>query len=213
MADPVTPPPAQDFFSSLGGQPEQAEKDFFASVGGQKEAPPEQTGGLTLAWEGAKKVAKDMWELTPSPKESLDATFSWENLVMPGIGAGVHLMREKPRRFDYTVEVGLPLVAQIATTEFTPAVQSAVGAVTGGIGNALAQGRRVVAGEQKDFEAGQWLQNTSLSAIPIIGSVKVAGLTGAALKTAKVAALPAAGAATTAGRTLIDEGRLPTKER
>lgn len=212
MADPVTPPPASDFFSSLGGQPEQAEQDFFASVGGQKETPPEASGALTLAWEGAKKVAKDMWELTPTPKESLDATFSWENLVMPGIGAGVHLMREKPRRFDYTVEVGLPLVAQIATIEATPAVQSLVGGLTGGLGNALAQGRRVMAGEQEGFEAGQWIQNTSLSAIPIIGSVKVAGLAGAGLKAAKVAALPAAGVATTALRTLIDEDRLPTGE-
>ena len=212
MADPVTPAPAQDFFSSFGGQPEQAEKDFFASLGGQKETPPEQTGGLTLAWEGAKKVAKDMWDLTPSPKESLNAATSWENLVMPGIGAAVHLIREKPRRFDYTVEVGLPLVAQIATTEATPAVQSLVGGLTGGLGNALAQGRRVMAGEQEGFEPGQLAQNTALSAIPILGPVKVAGLAGAGLKAAKVAALPAAGVATTALRTLIDEDRLPTGE-
>ena len=212
MADPVTPPPAQDFFSSLGGQPEQAEKDFFASVGGQKETPPKPSGALTLAWEGAKKVAKDMWELAPSPGEQFDAATSWKNLLMPGVGMGIQLIQNKPRRFDYTVEVGLPLVAQIATAEFSPAAQAAVGGITGSVGNALAQGRRVMAGEQKGFEAGQWLQNTSLSAIPIIGSVKVAGLTGAALKTAKVAALPAAGAATTAGRTLLDEGRLPTKE-
>ena len=184
MADPVTPPPASDFFSSLGGQPEQAEKDFFASVGGQKEAPPEQTGGLTLAWEGAKKVAKDMRDLTPSPKESINAATSWENLVMPGIGAAVHLIREKPRRFDYTVEVGLPLVAQIATTEATPAVQSLVGGLTGGLGNALAQGRRVMAGEQERFEPGQLAQNTALSAIPILGPVKVAGRAGAGLKAA-----------------------------
>ena len=212
MADPATPPPAPDFFSSLGGQPEQPEKDFFASVGGQAETPPAKTGGLTLAWEGAKKVAKDMWELTPSPKEAVSAAFTWENALMPGMGAAIHLMREKPRRFDYTVEVGLPLVAQIATAELSPAVQSAVGGATGAVGNALAQGRRVLAGEQEGFEGGQFFQNTALSAIPIIGSVKVAGLAGAGLKAAKVAALPVAGAATTAMRTLIDEDRLPTEE-
>lgn len=212
MADPNTPPPAQDFFSSLGGQPEQAEKDFFTAVGGQKETPPEPSGALTLAWEGAKKVAKDMWELTPSPSELGDAVFSEDTAWNPMFGPAIHLVREKPRRFDYTVEVGLPLVAQIATTEATPAVQSLVGAATGAIGNALAQGRRVMAGEQEGFEGGQFLQNTSLSAIPILGSVKVAGLAGAAIKTAKVAALPVAGAATTAMRTLIDEDRLPTTE-
>lgn len=212
MADPTTPAQAPDFFSSLGGQPEQAEQDFFASVGGQAETPPKQSGALTLAWEGAKRVAKDMWELTPTPKEAVSAALTWENALMPGMGAAIHLMREKPRRFDYTVEVGLPLVAQIATTEFSPTVQSVAGAVTGGIGNILGQTRRVMAGEQKNYEEGQFYQNTALSAIPILGPVKVAGLTGVALKTAKVAALPVAGVVTTAIRVNIDEDRVPTRE-
>ena len=173
---------------------------------------PEEPGIVAQSWEGAKKIANDMIELAPTPKEAAGATFSWENLLMPGVGQWVRLIRNKPKRLDYAAEVALPLAVQIATIEGTPALQAAAGGAAAFVGNGLAQLRRVASGEQKDFEWGQSAQNTALGALPFIGPAKLAGLAGIAERGAKLAAVPAAAAATTAVRTWIDEGRLPTEE-
>jgi len=135
-----------------------------------------------------------------------------------GFGQVGEYLYNKPQRFDIAAEAGIPLVAQILTTELSPAAQSAVGAGASVLGNTLAQGRRVLAGEQESFQLGQTAQAATLGAVPVAGPLK-AGVTAArplvsitctTLKTA--AKMGAAGAIGETLRTGIDEGRLPSSE-
>lgn len=127
-------------------------------------------------------------------------------------------LSNKPQRFDIAMEAGIPLAAQILTTEFSPAVQSVVGAVASVLGNTLAQGRRILAGEQESYQWGQSAQAGTLGAVLGAGPLK-AGATAARPfvsmvgTTAKTAAkMGAAGALGETLRTGIDEGRLPSTE-
>ncbi len=117
---------------------------------------------------------------------------------------------------DLMLEGALPAVAQGATAEFGPGAMALAGGSASALGNVLAQFRRIGAGEQKDFSAGQLAAATTVGAIPVggpeanaarvsrplISSIAQAGKTGA-----KMGAIGAAGENI---KLLIDEGRLAT---
>lgn len=180
--------------------------DPFASG----EAVPDKEEPQTIG--GALKQAyAAMGSLEPTMGEKMRA-------VSMGPLGSLYLMYKNPKRFDVAVEAGIPLVAQALTTEFSPAAQAAVGASTSALGNALAQSRRVIMGEQEEFRPGEMAQSAALGAVPIIGPAKAAvaaarpGLTAAktALKTS--AMMAGAGATGEVLRSEIDEGELPAKE-
>jgi hypothetical protein len=135
-----------------------------------------------------------------------------------GFGQAGEYFSNKPQRLDIAMEAGIPLAAQILTTEFSPAVQSWVGAGASVLGNALAQGRRMLDDEQEGFQFGQSAQAFALGKVLVAGPLK-AGATAARPfvsmvgTTAKTAAkMGAAGALGETLRTGIDEGRLPSTE-
>ena len=86
------------------------------------------------AWESAKAGLRQMGDLMAIDEE--EGRRMVENDMLRasaslGAPAGYGLLGEyltnKPQRFDIAVEAGIPLVAQVLTTEFSPAVQSVVG--------------------------------------------------------------------------------------
>lgn len=199
-----------DPFESGAAEPvadsSQGSFDPFASGEATPDQEEPQTIGGTL-----KQAYTAMKSLEPSTGEKV------ESLAFGPLGP-LYLMYKNPKRFDVAVEAGVPLVAQALTTEFSPAAQSAVGATTSALGNALAQSRRVLMGEQESFRPGEVAQSAALGAVPIIGPAKAAvtaarpGLTAAktALKTS--AMMAGAGAAGEVLRSTVDEGELPSKE-
>ena len=216
--------PAMDPFSEFG----QTER---ALLPGEtwKDYEKRQSGERKKAWESLKAGVKQMGDLMAIDEEEgrrmLDTS---RELAGTGMGApyydptaGVILSQyfsNKPQRLDIAVEAGIPLVAQVLTTPFSPAVQSAVGAGASVLGNTIAQGRRLAMDEQKNFQFGQSAQAAALGAIPIAGPLKasasaarpVLSMLGTTAKTA--AKMGAAGAVGETLRTGIDEGRLPSAE-
>lgn len=232
--------PVSDPFSEFGGTAAPARdwrkketlSDIFARSKATAEAGSEQRAKeRAQAYESVKAGLRQMGDLLAIDEEEGRRMVGNEALrasSAPGGLAGIgrysgfgqvgEYLSNKPQRFDIAVEAGIPLAAQVLTTELSPAVQSAVGAGASALGNTIAQGRRVIAGEQGNFQLGQLAQATTLGAVPVAGPLK-AGLNAArpALSvvgaTAKTAAkMGAAGALGETLRTGIDEGRLPSAE-
>jgi hypothetical protein len=118
---------------------------------------------------------------------------------------------------DLALEGGIPAAVQVATTPLTPVVQAAAGAASSFLGNAIAQMRRVAAGEQPDYSWGQSVSATATGAIPFAGpaanaeKVLARQIVKNAIKTgSKVSAISVGGENI---KTLVDEGNfadLPT---
>lgn len=126
---------------------------------------------------------------------------------------------------DLALEGAMPAAAQAAASEFGPAAVAVTGGLTSALGNTLAQLRRMVAGEQEDFSAGQLTAATATGAIPFVGPAKNAaklaqpvvkgvlqtGKIGAAVQAGKTGAtMGLVGAAGENIKLAIDEGRLAT---
>lgn len=220
VAAPAKSGPAMDPFSEFG-QTERALRPGETWDGYQKRASSKRK----QAYESVKAGLRQMGDLMAIGEE--EGRRMAENDMLrasasPGAPTGYGLLGEyltnKPQRFDIAVEAGIPLVAQVLTTEFSPAGQAAAGAGASALGNFLAQGRRVLAGEQKSFQPGQLAQATTLGAVPIAGPLKagvnaakpVVSMVGTTAKTA--AKMGAAGAVGETLRTGIDEGRFPSAE-
>ncbi len=117
---------------------------------------------------------------------------------------------------DLALEAGIPATLQALTTEFSPVVQSGIGAIASGLGNILAQGRRLISGEQSGFSPGQVAASTATGAIPFAGPAANAERLGqfglmqilkdAGIEGVKLGAVAASGEAV---KTLVDEGRMP----
>lgn len=115
---------------------------------------------------------------------------------------------------DLLLEAGIPMAAQAVATPLTPAGQSVVGGISSGVGNVLAQLRRLSVGEQEEFSKGQLTAATATGAIPFVGPAKTGS--GILRKAGEVALgagqMAASGVAGKAIETGIDEGRLPTQQ-
>lgn len=185
----------------------------------------QQTKERKQAWESAKAGLRQMGDLMAIDEEEGRRMVENDMLrasASPGAPAGYGLLGEylsnKPQRLDIALEAGIPLVAQALTAPFSPAAQSWAGAGASVLGNALAQGRRMLYGEQENFQFGQSAQAFALGKVPVVGSLK-AGVNAARPvismvgTTTKIAAkMGAAGALGETLRTGIDEGRLPSTE-
>lgn len=120
-----------------------------------------------------------------------------------GIGTGI----------DLALEAGLPMAGQAITAPLAETgITSLVGSGLSVLGNALAQGRRMMMGEQDKFSGGQSVQAGLTGAVPFLGPAeKGAGLLQIAANVGKNAALQSgAGALGTVFRSGIDEGQAPS---
>lgn len=118
---------------------------------------------------------------------------------------------------DIGLEAGLPLAAQAATAPGTGiGITSAIGASASVLGNMLAQTRRLIAGEQDNYSAGQLAQAAATGAVPFAGpAAKLAESSRPVLRSIvqmgkegfKQAGVGLGGEAI---KVAIDEGRMPT---
>lgn len=117
---------------------------------------------------------------------------------------------------DMALEGGIPALGQAIAAPTTPAGQAVVGSTLSVLGNLLAQGRRMIFGEQENFSPGQVAQAGATGAIPFVGpAVNAARAANPVLQGAKTAGLNAlvqgaGGLAGEAIKTGIDQGTLPT---
>ncbi len=113
---------------------------------------------------------------------------------------------------DLGLEAGLPAAGQVITAPFVETgLTSAVGSGLSLLGNALAQGRRIMSGEQSGWSEGQSAQAGLTGAIPFLGPAKAgAGVLRAAANIGTNMALQGAGgAAGVFARSAIDQGAAP----
>lgn len=204
-------------------------------------AQPE-LGTIEKVKAGVSAVAKEAYELAPGPSDIAEVVSGKDFLIdvmSKGVlGApaslAVGLVKQKPKRFDYAAEIGIPTMAQLLTSPLAgTGIMSLVGASTSAVGNILAQGRRVAMGEQENrgfyimpgtnlpmygIDAGQLVAATGIGGLPFGAAgkpmFKSAGpilrtLAETATQTGKMSA---AGLGAETARIAIDEGRLPTQE-
>ena len=232
--------PAADPFSEFGGTAAPAsaprKKETFSDIRSRSKATAEagmaeQTKARKQAYESVKAGLRQMGDLLAIDEEEgrrmAENELTRASSIPGGFGgigryAGYSQIGEyltnKPQRFDIAVEAGIPLVAQVLATPFSPGAQAAAGAGASALGNFIAQGRRLAMDEQESFQPGQLAQATALGAVPVAGPLKasasaarpVLSMVGTTAKTA--AKMGAAGALGETLRTGIDEGRLPSAE-
>lgn len=118
---------------------------------------------------------------------------------------------------DAIAEVGLPTAAQIAAAPLGPKAMAGAGGIAAGVGNSVAQIRRMLTGEQTGFNIGEAVAMTGMGAMPVGGPGAIANSFGA-----KRAAAAGLGTAIQTGagagvaeqmRSIIDEGRLPSDKQ
>lgn len=178
-------------------------------------------------------AAKDNMSLTPEEQIELDAinkelarrtqqvasfkapTSFADYATRPSNDAyapNAQVLRDAAHVLDVGLEGGIPLAAQVLSLG-NPYVTG----IAGGVGNTLAQTRRMMFSGQKDFNVGEALNATLVNAIPIVGPeanvarmIMKPGKVSVALDAAKEASKFAAGMY--AGKTIetsIDKGRFP----